>query len=182
MATDLTIRISDEDRAAAARALDAAVADGRLSWTEHAERSEVVWAARVRGDLLPVLSDLGDLGVEPIRRPTGTAQRVEVTLSKVVRTPDTSRPIEAHAKFGAIFLDLTGLEPGQRVELSASSFCGKVVLHVGHDTQVIDDGDVWLGKRKVLGTPPGPGGPVVHVTGRSSLGHFKVFRGALRHG
>ncbi|TDP91970.1 DUF1707 SHOCT-like domain-containing protein [Labedaea rhizosphaerae] len=181
MGTDLTIRISDEDRAAAARALDVAVADGRLSWTEHAERSETVWAARTRGDLVPVLADLGpELAAGPIGRPTGTPQRIEVTLSKVIRTPDTTRPIEAFAKFGAVFLDLTALRPGERVELSASSFCGKVVLHVGHDTQVIDDGDVWLGKRKVLGTPPGPGGPVVHVTGRSSLGHFKVFRGSWR--
>lgn len=179
MGTDLTIRISDEDRASAAQALDAAVADGRLSWTEHAERSEHVWAARTRGDLVPVLADLGS---DAVRRPSGEPQRVQVTLSKVVRTPDTTRPIEAFAKFGAVFLDLTGLRPGERVELSASSFCGKVVLHVGADTQVIDDGDVWLGKRKVLGTPPGPGGPVVHVTGRSSLGHFKVFRGRLRHG
>lgn len=181
MGTDLTIRISDEDRAAAARALDVAVADGRLSWTEHAERSEVVWGARTRGDLVPVLNDLGDLSAVPGRLPAGEVQRVEVTLSKVVRTPDTTRPIEAFAKFGAVFLDLTALRPGDRVELSASSFCGKVVLHVGHDTQVIDDGDAWLGKRKVLGTPPGPGGPVVHVTGRSSLGHFKVFRGPLHH-
>jgi hypothetical protein len=179
VATDLTIRISDEDRAAAARALDAAVADGRLSWVEHAERSEVVWAARTRGDLVPVLADLGSM---PIQRPMGAPQRVEVTLSKVVRTPDTTRPIEAFAKFGAVVLDLTGLRPGDRVELSASSFCGKVVLHVGHDTQVVDDGEVWLGKRKVLGTPPEPGGPVVHVTGRSSLGHFKVFRGAAWYG
>ena len=178
MGTDLTIRISDEDRASAAQALDAAVADGRLSWTEHAERSELVWAARTRGDLVPVLADLGS---DPVRRPTGEPQRVQVTLSKVVRTPDTSRPIEAFAKFGAVFLDLTALGPGERVELSASSFCGKVVLHVSPDTQVIDDGDVWLGKRKVLGASPGPGGPVVHVTGRSALGHFKVFRGPVRH-
>ena len=178
MGADLTIRISDDDRAEAARSLDAAVADGRLSWTEHAERSEVVWAARTRGDLVPVLADLGSQ--PPARMPSGQAQRVHVTLSKVIRTPDTSRPIEAYAKFGAVFLDLTGLRPGERVALSASSFCGKVVLHVGEDTQVIDDGDVWLGKRKVLGTPPPPGGPVVHVTGRSSLGHFKVFRGGMR--
>ena len=179
MATDLTIRISDDDRAAAARALDTAVADGRLTWTEHAERSEGVWAARTRGDLVPFLADLG---TAPVPRATAGVQQINVTLSKVVRTPDTTKRIEAFAKFGAVFLDLTALRPGDRVDLVASSLCGKVVLHVTPDTQVIDDGEVWLGKRKVLGTPPGPGGPVVHVTGRSSLGHFKVFRGPLRHG
>lgn len=179
MAADLTIRISDEERASAARALDAAVADGRLTWLEHAERSEGVWGARTRGDLAPFLADLG---AATGRTPSGGVQQINVTLSKVVRTPDTTKRIEAFAKFGAIFLDLTALRPGDHVELVASSLCGKVVLHVGHDTQVIDDGGVWLGKRKVLGTPPGPGGPVVHVTGQSALGHFKVFRRALRHG
>jgi hypothetical protein len=179
VSSELVIRISDEERAAAARTLDTAVADGRLSWVEHSERSEGVWAAKTRGDLVPHLADLGDV---PARAVPSHTQQITVTLSKVVRTPDTGKRIEAFAKFGAIVLDLTTLRPGEHVELVASSLCGKVVLHVGEDTQVIDDGDVWLGKRKVLGAPPGPGGPVVHVSGRSALGHFKVFRGRPHHG
>ncbi|MFD1045695.1 DUF1707 domain-containing protein, partial [Kibdelosporangium lantanae] len=44
MLNDQELRLSDDERWAATRVLDNAVADGRITWQEHAERSEQVWA------------------------------------------------------------------------------------------------------------------------------------------
>jgi hypothetical protein len=41
---------------------------------------------------------------------------------------------------------------------------------------VVDEGDAVLGKRKILaGSPVTEDGPVIRITGRSTLGHLKVF-------
>ena len=76
--------------------------------------------------------------------------------------------------FGAVYLKLSELEPGTETEVDASSFCGKVVLIVGEDATVIDDGEAVLGKRKILTEAPSGNGPVIRITGRSTLGHLKV--------
>ena len=52
------LRLSDEERDRAAAALADHYAQGRLTPEEHAERLDRVWAARTRGELLPVFRDL----------------------------------------------------------------------------------------------------------------------------
>ena len=166
---DLAVRLSDDERARAVHRLDDAVAAGRITWAEHAERSDRAWAARTRGELVPCLADLG---VE--RAP---AQRVVAVGSKIVRVPESCREIEARAVFGAVVLDLSSMGPGERVLLRASSFCGKIVLMVAEDAMVVDEGSAVLGKRTILGGTAESGGPVIRVSGRSVLGHLKVYRG-----
>jgi hypothetical protein len=164
------VRLSDEEREQAVARLNEAVADGKLTWPEHAERVELAWTVRTRGELDPLLADLGAIA----RR--GTSQRVVATASKIVRKPETGRRIEAKSRFGAVFLDLTDAPPGEELLVEASSFCGKVVLTVAEDATVIDEGDAVLGKRKVLASAPeSAGGPLIRITGRSTMGHLKVY-------
>lgn len=52
------MRVSDHDRHAIAQRLHRAVGDGRLTLAEFEERTALAWAARTRGDLDDVTSDL----------------------------------------------------------------------------------------------------------------------------
>jgi hypothetical protein len=169
------LRLSDADREQAVALLNEAVADGRLTWPEHGERVERVWSCRTRVELAPLLVDLGKRGT------VGVPQRVVAVGSKIVRRPETGRRIEARALFGAVFLNLTDAQPGEELLVEASSFGGKVVLIVGPDAVVTDEGDAVLGKRKVLVRGGDPArGPRIRVTGRSTLGHCKIIQGS-RH-
>ncbi|XVV08312.1 DUF1707 SHOCT-like domain-containing protein [Actinoplanes sp. CA-131856] len=51
-------RLNDRHRAEAARRLEEAVADGRLSLHEYDHRLKAVYEARVRADLQPLVADL----------------------------------------------------------------------------------------------------------------------------
>ncbi|HEX5115634.1 MAG TPA: DUF1707 domain-containing protein [Pseudonocardiaceae bacterium] len=162
-------RLSDADREQAVALLNEAVADGRLTWQEHGERVELVWSARTRDQLVPSVGDLG-----PVLRRV-PAQRVVATASKIVRRPEPGRRIEARSLFGAVYLDLTEVADGEELHVDASSFGGKVVITVGPNARVIDEGTAVLAKRKILVTAPETdGGPVIRITGRSALGHLKV--------
>lgn len=52
------VRLSDDEREGAVRELNEHFATGRLTATEHHQRSEQAWAARTRGDLAPLFRDL----------------------------------------------------------------------------------------------------------------------------
>jgi DUF1707 SHOCT-like domain len=175
MSGELAVRLSDEERWEATRVLDAAVADGRITWDEHAERSAMVLAARTRGDLGLQLADLGPT------RPVEISQPVVATLSKIVRTPEATREVYAKANFGAVILDLGGLRPGEQIHITADAFCGKIAVYVPDDAVVIDDGTAALGNRKIFGSALGQGGPVVRISGKVTMGNLKVFRDEIRH-
>jgi hypothetical protein len=66
--SEAQLRIGDAEREQAAAALGDHVAQGRLSAEEYGERLDRVWAARTRGDLVPVFRDLP--GHAPERRRT----------------------------------------------------------------------------------------------------------------
>jgi uncharacterized protein DUF1707 len=167
--TTVSARLSDAEREQAVALLNEAVADGRLTWQEHAERVELAWSARTRDQLAPSVGDLGAVG-----RPVAP-QRVVATASKIIRRPEPGRRIEARALFGAVYLDLTRAADGEELHVDASSFGGKVVLTVGPNATVVDEGTAVLAKRKILVPPPDTvGGPLIRITGRSALGHLKV--------
>lgn len=171
-------RLSDQDREQAVALLNEAVADGRLTWQEHAERVEMTWSARTRDQLAPCLADLGTA----VGRRGGDPQRVVARASKIIRRPEPGRRIEAKSLFGAVYLDLTDAVDGEELLVEASSFGGKVVLTVGENATVIDEGDAVLGKRKILASAPSSaGGPLIRITGRSTLGHLKVFGSSHHH-
>src|ERR1043165_7219930 len=113
MSGNLVIRLSDEERMDAIRVLDTAVGDGRITWDEHTERTELVWAAKTRGDLAPHLADLG-----PVATQTAPVQHVVATISKVIRAPEATREVRAKATFGAVVLNLAAMRPGEQIQVT----------------------------------------------------------------
>ncbi|MDQ6688011.1 MAG: DUF1707 domain-containing protein [Actinomycetota bacterium] len=53
-----SLRISDAEREASVSSLGEHYAVGRLTREEYDQRAEAAWAARTRGDLLPLFTDL----------------------------------------------------------------------------------------------------------------------------
>jgi len=56
------LRLSDSERDTAAATLAEHYAQGRITTEEHSERLDRIWAARTRGELLPVFRDLPGAG------------------------------------------------------------------------------------------------------------------------
>jgi hypothetical protein len=52
------LRLSDAERELAAADLGEHFAQGRLTADEHAERLDQIWAAKTRGEIAPIFSDL----------------------------------------------------------------------------------------------------------------------------
>lgn len=171
MVTQPVLRVSDQEREQTVAVLNQAAADGRLTWDEHFERVQAVYSAQLRGDLASLLDDLG---LTDLPAPVAP-QRIHAFASKVHSAP-VSRRIEAEAKFGAVVLDLTGLPSGERFDLEASSFCGKVTVLISAAAVVLNGGTAKLGKRSLPGAPTALGGPIITVTGNSTMGHIRVVR------
>lgn len=168
MVTQPMLRVSDQEREQVVAVLNQSVADGRLTWEEHVERVQSAYAVQVRADLVTLVADLGSV-----------PQQVRAVASKVHSAP-AGRRVEARATFGAVVLDLSGLPEGERVEVEASSFCGKVTILVSDAAVVLDGGTAVLGKRALPGAPTALGGPIITVTGKSTLGNLKVYRQGSR--
>ena len=72
---DEQLRIGDAERDRAADELGEHYAQGRLTTEEHAERLDRIWAARTRGELVPLFRDLpghqppGGTSPLPVDRP-----------------------------------------------------------------------------------------------------------------
>ena len=83
------LRIGDAEREQAAAELADHYAQGRLDRDEHAERLDLVWAARTRAELTPVFADLPRPGhTAPSRagtsRSAGSRQRLPVPVVVVL--------------------------------------------------------------------------------------------------
>jgi len=169
-------RASDADRERVATALGDAYASGRLTETEHAERLDAAFAARTVGELEPLTRDLGL--VSPRREPE-LPHRSVAAFSKVLRQGQAvPARTEALSVFGALVLDLRRARFAQpEVTISVSSYLGKILLLVPHDAEVHDGGTALFGKRAMFGGPPSaPGGPVIHLVGRTVFGKVQVAR------
>lgn len=178
---DAHLRAGDDERDHTAAVLADALAQGRLTVEEHAERLEAAYAARTRGELAPLTADLPvpDSGA-PLASPADT-EPVRAVFSKVRRSGQWPVPPHtvAHATFGAIVIDLRqAVFTRREVVVEAGSLFGKVEILVPDDAQVYDTGTALFGKRSHLGggqEKPGDG-PVVRITGRSVFGHVRVMR------
>jgi hypothetical protein len=171
-------RASDADRERVATALGEAYASGRLTEAEHAERLDAAFAARTMGALEPLTRDLGL--VRPQRRQPELPGRSVAAFSKVLRQGQAvPARTEALSVCGALVLDLRQARFTQpEVTIAVSSYLGKILLLVPDDAEVDDGGTALFGKRAMFAGPPSaPGGPVIHLVGRSVLGKVQVARG-----
>jgi hypothetical protein len=176
------LRAADADRDAAAARLGGALAVGRLTSTEYAERLDAAYAARTLGELAPLTRDLPaddarEGGVE-------TAGRAEVAarFSKVIRSGRwvAGRRTRLTVRFGALIINLAdAVLPGREVTVEIDAFCGKLIIIVPGGAHVLDEGGALFAKRAVYGRDPAgdADGPVIRLVGDARFSKVAVFRG-----
>jgi hypothetical protein len=180
---DLELRAADADRDRAAAVLGGALATGRLTSAEHAERLDAVYAAKTMGDLAPLVRDLpaedGADGPGAV-----DLNRVEVTarFSKVIRSGRwvAGRHTRLTAHFGALIVNLTdAVLPGREITLEIDAFCGKLIVVVPAGAHVVDEGGALFAKRAIYSRKHDgdADGPVIRIVGDARFSKVAVHRG-----
>ncbi|MEU5317213.1 DUF1707 domain-containing protein [Streptomyces sp. NPDC021056] len=185
--TDL--RASDADRDRIADILREALAEGRLTADEHAERVEGALAAKTVGELDTFIQDLP---AAHQRRTTPAAAPNRPTVGAVPIEPDENvvavfssavrkgrwragRRIHAYAIFGSVEIDLSeALFEYQQVVIKAISVFGNVEVRVPENVSLRGTGGGVLGNFEVHTLDADdPEAPVVYVDGWAVLGNIE---------
>lgn len=185
------LRASDADRDRIADMLREALAEGRLTADEHAERVEGVLAAKTVGELEVFVRDLpaaherraSPASFSGPARPTAGAipadpdDNVVAVFSSTVRRGRwrAGRRIHAYAVFGTVEIDLTeALFEYQQVVIKAFSVFGNVEVRVPENVSLRGTGGAVLGNFEVHALDsPQQDAPVVYVDGWAVLGNIE---------
>lgn len=181
------LRASDADRDRIADILRDALAEGRLTADEHAERVEGVLAARTVGELEVFVRDLpaghprraAPAAARPIPAPVpaDADDHVVAVFSSAVRKGRwrAGRRIHAYAVFGSVEIDLSeALFQYQHIVIRAWSVFGSVEVRVPENVSLRGTGGGVLGSFEVDHLDAeDPDAPVVHVDGWAVLGSIE---------
>ncbi|MFF1707346.1 DUF1707 domain-containing protein [Streptomyces sp. NPDC058252] len=186
------LRASDADRDRIADILREALAEGRLTAEEHAERVEGVLATKTVGELDQFVRDLPaahagratSAYTSVPRRPAADAIPVEADenvvaiFSAAVRNGRwrAGRRIHAYSVFGSVEIDLSeAIFEYQHVVIKAISVFGSVEIRVPENVSLRGSGGAVLGNFEVDTLDSGdPHAPVVYVDGLSVLGNVEA--------
>ncbi|MFI2423906.1 DUF1707 domain-containing protein [Streptomyces sp. NPDC018955] len=184
------LRASDADRDRTADLLREALAEGRLTADEHAERVEGVLAAKTVGELEVFVRDLPAAhqrraahASAPSRPTTGAIpmdpdDNVVAVFSAATRKGRwrTGRRIHAYAVFGSVEIDLSeALFDHQQVMIKAFSVFGSVEIRVPENVSLRGMGGGVLGAFEVDTLDAAdPEAPVVYVDGWAVLGSVEA--------
>ncbi|AQZ68323.1 unnamed protein product [[Actinomadura] parvosata subsp. kistnae] len=178
MTDDPDLRASDADRDRVAAVLAEALATGRLTTIEHADRLDVAYTAKTMGELVPLTRDLPQVSASDV--PAAIEQQViSSKFSKVVRKGRwvASRHLRLSARFGALVIDLSdAVLPGREITIETSARFSKMIVRVPEDAHVIDEGSSLFGKRNVTAGSE-VDGPLIRLTGASKFSKVIVTRG-----
>jgi hypothetical protein len=175
---DPELRASDADRDRVAAVLGEALATGRLTSVEHADRLETAYTAKTVGELVPLTRDLPEVSSSNVPA-TIEQQTISSKFSKIVRKGRwvASRHTKLMVHFGALIIDLSdAVLPGREITIDTSARFGKVIVRVPDNAHVIDEGGSIFGKRNVTGGSQADG-PLIRVTGKSVFSKVIVSRG-----
>ncbi|MFE7468898.1 DUF1707 domain-containing protein [Streptomyces sp. NPDC057499] len=180
------IRASDADRDRIADILREAMAEGRLTADEHAERIDAVYRAKTVGELEPLIQDLPAAagvarpavpaahGVQEAGGPVGPADNLVAVFSGSTRKGRwrVGARTNAFAFFGSVEIDLTEALFGQRLTvINATSVFGSVDIRVPENISLRGGGVGVFGGFDVATLESGdPEAPVVVVNGYSVFG------------
>ncbi len=180
------MRASDADRDQAAATLGGALAVGRLTSTEYAERLDAVYAARTMGELAPLTRDLPAEEGGAAGGGVAAAERAVVSarFSKLIRSGRwvAGRRTRLTVRFGALIINLAdAVLPGREVTVEIDAFCGKLIIVVPPGAHVVDEGGALFAKRAIYGRDPGDttDGPVIRLVGDARFSKVAVFRGRI---
>ncbi|MET7340420.1 DUF1707 domain-containing protein [Streptomyces sp. NPDC005547] len=183
------IRASDADRDRIADILREALAEGRLTADEHAERVDSVYRAKTVGELEPLVRDLPAPGGAPraaagasyTREPesaTGPADNLVAIFSSSTRRGRwrVGARTNAFALFGSVEIDLTEALFGQRLTvINATSVFGSVEIRVPENISLRGSGTGVFGSFEVRTLESAdPEAPVVVVNGYSVFGSVEA--------
>ncbi|MFE4453327.1 DUF1707 domain-containing protein [Streptomyces sp. NPDC056796] len=182
------IRASDADRDRIADILREAVAEGRLTAEEHAERVDLVYRAKTVGELEPLVQDLpapagtsrqaaSAYGYGP-EGATGPAENLVAVFSSSTRRGRwrVGGRTNAFALFGSVEIDLTEALFGQRLTVvNATSIFGSVDIKVPENISLRGSGTGIFGNFEVDTLESAdPEAPVVVVNGYSVFGNVEA--------
>ncbi|MFB8031097.1 DUF1707 domain-containing protein [Streptomyces sp. NPDC056465] len=181
------IRASDADRDRIADILREAVAEGRLTAEEHAERVDLVYRAKTVGELEPLVQDLpvpggGTRSAESPYAHTsaaaGPAENLVAVFSSSTRRGRwrVGGRTNAFALFGSVEIDLTEALFGQRLTvINATSIFGSVEIKVPENISLRGSGTGIFGNFEVDTLESAdPEAPVVVVNGYSVFGNVEA--------
>ncbi|MCT7355246.1 DUF1707 domain-containing protein [Streptomyces sp. 15-116A] len=184
------MRASDADRDRIADLLRDALAEGRLTAEEHADRVEGVLAAKTVGELeafvrdLPAAQQRRATPESAPNRPTPGAipmepdDNVVAVLSAATRKGRwrAGRRIHAYAIFGSVEIDLSeALFDHQQVVVKAFAILGNVEVRVPENVSLRGIGGGVFGNFEVHTLDADdPEAPVVYVDGWSILGNVEA--------
>jgi Domain of unknown function (DUF1707)/Cell wall-active antibiotics response 4TMS YvqF len=161
------LRASDADRDRVMAMLAEAMADGRLSADEHAERVSRAVSARTLGELAGLTADLAEPAAQPLRLDGGRV--ITGLLGTETRdgrwvVPET---VTVSAIFGEAVVDFrSALLQSRHVVLYATAIGGRVRLIVPAGVTVVMSGTVLVGRKRggtALALPADPDMPVIEV-------------------
>lgn len=182
------IRASDADRDRIADILREAMAEGRLTADEHAERVDSVYRAKTVGELEPLVRDLPAPGGTPRavgasydrapEVPTGPADNLVAIFSSASRKGRwrVGGRTNAFSLFGSVEIDLTEALFGQRLTvINATSVFGSVDIRVPENISLRGSGTGIFGSFEVTTLESAdPEAPVVAVNGYSVFGSVEA--------
>lgn len=184
------IRASDADRDRIADILREAMAEGRLTAEEHAERVDLVYRAKTVGELQPLVRDLPATsgsaaprtGPQPYAygpdAPDGPAENLVAVFSSSTRKGRwrAGGRTNAFALFGSVEIDLTEALFGQRFTvINATSIFGSVEVRVPENISLRGNGTGVFGSFEVRTLESAdPEAPVVVVNGYSVFGSVEA--------
>lgn len=187
MTDDLELRASDADRDRAAAVLGGALATGRLTSAEYAERLDRVYVSKTLGELVPLTRDLpaDDASDSGLRAAART--EVAANFSKVIRSGRwvAARHTRLTSRFGALIVNLAeAVLPGREITLEIAAFCGKLIVIVPEGAHVIDEGGALFAKRAIYGreNSANADGPVIRIVGDARFSKVAVHRGRFDRG
>ncbi|MEE1741752.1 DUF1707 domain-containing protein [Streptomyces sp. BE147] len=185
------IRASDADRDRIADILRDAMAEGRLTAEEHAERIDLVYRAKTVGELEPLVRDLPATGAAAPQAgaqarpyaygpeaPAGPADNLVAVFSSSTRKGRwrVGGRTNAFALFGSVEIDLTEALFGQRLTvINATSIFGSVEIKVPQNISLRGNGTGVFGNFEVMTLESAdPEAPVVVVNGYSVFGNVEA--------
>ncbi len=184
------LRASDADRDRAASVINQALADGRLTAEEHAERLDSIYRAKTHAELAPLLDDLPAAGQAAAPQPASAASPGDAAEHAAIvavfggasrkgtwRVPRTTTVVTV---FGGAELDLRdAIMPGREATIRTICVFGGMEVTVPPEMHVTDSGFAVFGGRDVSGDTPesaSPDAPVLRLTGACVFGGIGVKR------
>lgn len=174
------LRASDDDRERVVALLAAAVADGRLTLEEHAQRVQSAYQARTLGELASLTRDLTSAAGQPLQ--LDDARAVTAFFATVQRggrwvVPDR---LTVTAVGGQVILDVReALLQGMHTVVYATLVGGQLHLHVPEQVQVVVMGSRHAGRPRAgltarAVTPAPAGTPLIEVRAFTVMGRVQV--------